>query len=370
LVTVPFFDLKAGYTDRKADLDRALIKVLESGFWIGGPEVAAFEKAWASYCQAPYAVGVGNGTDAITLALWACGISPGDEVLLPALSAYPSAVGVLRSGAVPVFVDVNAEDGLFDVAGAEASITQRTRAILPVHLYGNPCDMDGVSALAKKYSLKVVEDCAQAHGTLWKGRAVGTFSQAAAWSFYPTKNLGAAGDAGAVTTDSPDRSAHLARLRNYGQKDRYEHVEAGVNSRLDPIQALFLSEKLKDLPKKTERRREIGARYDAALLGIKFLRNIQQKEGSQGNRHLYPVFLADPSKREIFRNALLSQGVETLVHYPVIMPDQPATAPASRKGNFGRAKALASSEVSLPIYPELRDDQVSQVLRALEMAAQ
>jgi dTDP-3-amino-3,4,6-trideoxy-alpha-D-glucose transaminase len=367
---VPFHDLGSGYVADRAEVDQAALRVLGSGQWIGGEEVAAFETAWAQAAGSAQAVGVANGTDAITLALWAAGVRPGDEVILPAFSAYPSAVGVMRSGALPVFVDVREEDALIDPALARKALTPRTRAIMPVHLYGNPCAMAELGSIAKEHSLAMVEDCAQAHGLRVEGRPAGSFSAAAAWSFYPTKNLGAAGDAGAVTTDSPELAQRLRRMRNYGQKDRYYHVEEGVNSRLDPLQAAILGARLPKLESRTLRRRAIGARYDEALGGIPQLRRIGIRKGSPGNRHLYPIFADSLAAREALQQGLAKLGVETLVHYPVAMPDQEAAPKFPGQGGFPVARRLADTELSLPIYPEMSEAQVDLVIRALSDTVQ
>lgn len=363
---VPFFDLRAAFRRDREVLEQATLRVLHSGVWIGGGEVEAFEAAWATWAGAPFAVGVANGTDAITLALWAAGVGPGDEVLLPALSAYPTTVGVVRSGATPVFVDVKESDGLLNMGLLESAISSRTKAVLPVHLYGNPCDMPALIDIAERHHLAIVEDCAQAHGVLSVGRPVGSWSTAAAWSFYPTKNLGAAGDAGGVTTANAAVAARLKSLRNYGQKDRYLHEEAGINSRLDPIQAAILAARLPLLELRNAKRRDVGDIYSAVLAGQQLLRPVVPNCADRSNRHLYPVFVPEAGLREPVRSFLEARGVETLVHYPVAMPDQRATPRSQRQGSYPVARKLANTELSLPIYPELEPQQIERVVEALK----
>jgi dTDP-4-amino-4,6-dideoxygalactose transaminase len=362
---VPFNDLGAQYRRLKGPIDRALARVLESGWYVGGPPVDSFEQAFARYSGATHAVGVANGTDALALALRALGIEPGDEVVIPSVSAYPTTVGVVLAQAVPVFADVRLEDGLLDPAALEAQITTETRAVVPVHLYGTPCDLDAIGAVCRKHGLALVEDCAQAHGATWNGNAAGTFGAAASWSFYPTKNLGAVGDAGAITTGSGEVAAKLKRLRNYGQQNRYEHLELGFNSRLDPLQAALLEVKLASLPQELARRRAIAARYDAAFAGHPALSPMRVDPRAVSARHLYPVRLRDPARRPELQAHLAAAQIETLVHYPIAMPDQRATRPEWVRGEFPNGRALCASEVSLPIHPELDDAQVAHVTLAV-----
>jgi dTDP-3-amino-3,4,6-trideoxy-alpha-D-glucose transaminase len=363
---VRFGGLDLQYRRLQRDIDAAVARVLSSGYYIGGPEVEAFERAFSSAIGAPHAVGVANGTEAITLALRAAGVGPGDEVIVPALSAYPTTVGVVQAGAVPVFVDVRADDALLDVALVDREVTERTRAILPVHLYGVPCDGEALEALARRHGLALVEDCAQAHLAASRGRAAGTFGVAAAWSFYPTKNLGAVGDAGAVTTDDPQLAARLKRLRNYGQANRYEHVELGVNSRLDPLQAAVLSAKLPHLAQETVRRRSIAARYDRDLAGLATVKPLGIPAHAVPSRHLYPVRVREASLRDAFQRALADRGVETLIHYPIAMPDQRATLPSWRqRANCPVAREVARTVVSLPMHPDLTDEQVDHVVASV-----
>ena len=363
---IPFTDLGAGYRRLKPQIDAAVARVLASGWYIGGPEVAAFESAFARAMELPFSVGVANGTDAIALGLRALGIGRGDSVLVPALSAYPTTVGVLQAEATPVFVDVD-EHGLMDVAAVEALLPERVRAILCVHLYGNCADIIKLGQLADQHGLAMMEDCAQAHGASRDGVRAGARGQVASWSFYPTKNLGALGDAGAVTCGDEATAGRLARLRNYGQRNRYEHVERGVNSRLDPVQAAILTAKLEFLESETDRRREIARRYDDHLaLTPDRIAPLPVPPRAISNRHLYPVLLPSSAERDGFQAFLAERGIETLIHYPVAMPDQQASDSQWSGGrDFPQARKISSRVVSLPCHPDLAEHQVDEVIAAL-----
>ncbi len=362
---VPFSALGAQYRRHKVELDAAVQRVLESGFYIGGPEVEEFERAFAADCGAGQCIGVANGTDALALALRAAGVKRGDEVIVPAVSAYPTTAAVVQAEAVPVFVDVRLEDGLIDVELVDQSITPLTRAIVPVHLYGSMCAMEELAKISLRRAIPIVEDCAQAHGARLGERPAGSYSLAAAFSFYPTKNLGAYGDAGAMTTGSVEAADKLRRLRNYGQRNRYEHVEPGVNSRLDPLQAALLAVKLRSLPADNARRRALAERYEAGLRGLEGLSLLQIAGGSTPSRHLFVVRLRD-IPREAFQRALAEQGVETLVHYPIAMPDQAATDPSWRaRSQCPNARAFCASVISLPLYPELTEEQIDYTVAAV-----
>lgn len=364
---VPFTDLGAGYRRLRAQIDAAIARVLASGWYIGGPEVAAFEAAFARAMALPFAVGVANGTDAIALGLRALGIGRGDTVIVPALSAYPTTVGVLQAEATPVFVDVD-EHGLMDVAAVEALLPLPVRAILCVHLYGSCADTIRLGELAVQHGLALMEDCAQAHGASRDGVRAGARGQVASWSFYPTKNLGALGDAGAVTCSDEATAARLARLRNYGQRNRYEHVEAGVNSRLDAVQAAILTAKLDFLESENDRRREIARRYDEQLaLARDRIVPLPVPPGAISNRHLYPVLLPSSAERDVFQAFLAERGIETLIHYPIPMPDQKASHLDWGGGrDFPQARSISSRVVSLPCHPDLAEAQVEELIAALE----
>jgi dTDP-4-amino-4,6-dideoxygalactose transaminase len=352
----------------RADLDAAWARVSASGWYVGGPEVEAFEARFAAFTGVRNAVGVANGTDAIALALRALGVGAGDRVIVPALSAYPTTVGVVQAGATPLFVDVG-EDGLIAPSAVERALgaTPSVRAVVCVHLYGVCADAPALRALVGRRGVALVEDAAQAHLATRAGGGPGSWGDAAAWSFYPTKNLGAFGDAGAVTTADDAVAARLRRLRNYGQENRYEHVEVGFTSRLDPLQAAILMVKTAALEIETQRRREIGARYDRAFSDVGgALRPLPIPAGCVPNRHLYPVLVASAGDRPAFQAHLDARGVETLIHYPIAMPDQRASDPAWSAGEaFPVARSICERVVSLPVHPDLTDDEVERVTAAV-----
>jgi len=309
---------------------------------------------------------VSSGTDAVRLALQAAGVGPGDEVIVPANTFIASAEGVSHCGAVPVFVDCLADTANIDPAGIEAAVTPRTKAILPVHLYGQPADMDAISAIAERHGLAIVEDACQAHGALYKGRPCGSFGVAAAFSFYPGKNLGALGDGGAVTTSSPAAKEQIALLRNHGQSDKYTHAVIGYCNRLHNLQAGLLSVKLARLPEANEARRRAAAQYDAALTGVAGVTPIAVRDDVESVYHLYVVQVDD---RDVVRERLGEAGVESGIHYPVPLHLQPAYAhlglPA---GRFPVAERLAGRILSLPMYPEISVDQQQYVVDHLRRA--
>jgi dTDP-4-amino-4,6-dideoxygalactose transaminase len=360
--TVPFNALKPA--EDAADVRAAIDRVLASGWFILGPEVEAFEAEFAAASRVPYAVGVGTGTDAITLILRALDIGAGDEVITPPLSAAYSALAVMMAGARPVFADIDPERLTLDPGATEAAITARTRAIMPVHLYGQAADLRPLEAIAQKHNLAIVEDAAQAHLATADGRPVGTIGVAAATSFYPTKNLGAAGDGGAVLTRDAQLAARVKRLRNGGQTTRYRHDEFGVNSRLDEMQAAILRARLKYLPAWTAKRRAIAARYRAALSvpgagGMTALHVPREFDAG----HVYHLFPLLTDARDRFQAHMRHRGIETLIHYPVPIPRQPALQSAS-PAMCPVADQVCAQVVSLPIYPGLSDPAVAAVAEA------
>jgi len=338
----------------KAAIDR----VLASGWFVLGPEVEAFEAEFAAASRVPHAVGVGTGTDAITLMLRALDIGPGDEVITSPLSAAYSALAIMMAGARPVFADIDPERLTLDPRNVEAALTSRTRAIMPVHLYGQAAEMRPLEAIASRHNLALVEDAAQAHLATSDGRPVGTIGIAAATSFYPTKNLGAAGDGGAVLTRDAQLAARVKRLRNGGQTSRYRHDEFGVNSRLDEMQAAILRARLHYLPAWTAKRRAIAARYRAALEGADV--SVPRELDAGHVYHLFPVLTAE---RDRFQAHMKQRHVETLIHYPVSIPRQPAVATTS-PAMCPIADQLCSQVVSLPMYPGLPDAAVAAVAEA------
>ena len=354
---VPFLALTP--REDAAAIDAAIRRVVDSGWFILGPEVDAFEREFAAASGAAHAVGVGTGTDAIALILRALGIGSGDEVITAPLSAAYSALAVMMCGARPVFADLDEERLTLDPKRVEAAITPRTRAILPVHIYGQAADMTALAAIAAHHSLTIVEDCCQAHLATCNGRPVGTFGAAGAFSFYPTKNLGALGDGGAVITNDAALADRIKRLRNGGQVDRYHHAEFGVNSRLDEMQAAVLRARLAFLPDWTLRRRALASAYRAALDGAPV--RVPPEFDAGHVYHLFPIRTPD---RATLQAALSAQGIGSLVHYPVPLPRQPAIAPAL-PDPCPIADRVCDEVLSLPLYPALTEADVARVASAV-----
>lgn len=361
--TVPFLDLQAQHTELAADLDAAALRVLHSDRLVLGPEVEGFEHAWAASAGVRHAVGVASGLDALTLALRAVGVGPGDEVVVPAHTFVATWLSVVHAGAVPVPVDADRVTGGWDPAAVAAAVTPRTAALVPVHLYGHPVDLGPLLALADRYGLAVVDDAAQAHGARLDGLPVGSGARATAWSFYPGKNLGALGDGGAVTTDDPQLAERVRSLRNYGSTTKYRHDEIGWNSRLDEVQAALLSVKLRHLAAWNARRGAVATRYAAALAGLPGLTLPTTAPGSQPSWHLYVV---RSPHRDALRAHLADRGVETVVHYPVPPHRQPAFAgtPAAAT-RLPHAERWADEVLSLPMGPHLRPGQQDAVIDAV-----
>ncbi len=357
-MTVPFNSLKPA--EDAADIKAAIDRVIASGWFVLGPEVDAFESEFAAASGVAHAVGVGNGTDAIMLIFRGLDIGPGDEVITPPLSAAYSALAVMMAGARPVFADIDPERLTLDPRAVEAAITPRTRAILPVHLYGQPADMRPLEAIAARHNLALVEDAAQSQLATADGRPVGTIGIAAATSFYPTKNLGALGDGGAILTRDAQLAARLKRLRNGGQTSRYHHQDAGVNTRLDEMQAAILRARLRYLPAWTAKRRSIAARYRGAF--GEGARIVVPREFDPG--HVYHLFPLLSDTRDRFQAHMTASGVETLIHYPVPIPRQPALASTS-PAVCPVADRVCAQVVSLPMYPGLSDDAVAAVIDAV-----
>jgi dTDP-4-amino-4,6-dideoxygalactose transaminase len=353
---VPFNALTPG--EDAAAVRAAIERVVASGWFVLGPEVEAFEAEFAAASRVPHAVGVGTGTDAITLILRALDIGPGDEVITPPLSAAYSALAVMMAGARPVFADIDPERLTMDPRAAAAAITPRTKALLPVHLYGQAADLRPLEALATEHRLALVEDAAQSHLGTADGRPIGTIGIAAATSFYPTKNLGALGDGGAVLTREAGLAARVKRLRNGGQTSRYHHEEPGANSRLDELQAAILRARLTFLPRWTDRRRAIAAKYRAALSASSL--QVPREFDAGHVYHLFPVLT---EHRDAFQARMRERGVETLIHYPVPIPRQPALKSAS-PAMCAIADRVCSQVVSLPMYPGLSDEAISAVASA------
>lgn len=352
-VRIPFINLRGG--EDEDDVRSAIARVIHGGRFILGPEVEAFESEFAAVCGVGTAVGVGNGTDALALILRALGIGAGDEVIVPGLTAAYTGLAVLMAGARPVFADVEADRLTLDPEACAALITPRTAAILPVHLYGQPADLERLQALAARHGLALVEDCCQAHLATCNGRPVGTFGVAGAFSFYPTKNLGAMGDAGAMVTGDAALAERVRRLRHGGRVDRDRHVDAGVNSRLDELQAAVLRARLPYLRGWTERRRTLAARYAGMLAGT-FVTPVPQHEPG----HVYHLFPVRAVRRDALQRHLRSAGIETLVHYPVPLPEQQAFG-ACAPADCPRSSRAAGELLSLPLHPRLTDEDARAV---------
>lgn len=355
--TIPFIDLRPGEDD--AAVRAAIARVIASGWFVLGPEVEAFEAEFADASGAAHAVGVGNGTDAIALLLRAVGIKGGDEVIVPALTAGYTAMGVLLAGATPVFADVDPETLTIDPASCEAAITRRTVAIVPVHLYGQSADMPALRAIAGRQSLAIVEDCCQAHLGTCAGTSVGTRGAGGAFSFYPTKNLGALGDGGAVITNDASIAARVRRLRSGGQISRYVHAETGVNSRLDELQAAVLRARLQMLPRWTTRRRALAATYRRLLTGS--VRPLHHRDEG----HVYHLFVVRSSERDALQAHLSASRIETLIHYPIPLTDQPAFKPW-RRNDCAVAARAAREILSLPLHHRLADTDVERTCLGID----
>jgi UDP-N-acetyl-3-dehydro-alpha-D-glucosamine 3-aminotranferase len=356
---IPFTDVRLA--EESAQVQAAIERVIRSGWYVLGPEVEAFEQEFAAASGVAHAVGTGNGTDALAIILRALGIGPGDEVITTPFSAAYTALAIVMAGATPVFADIDDERLTLDPAAAERAITPRTAGLMPVHLYGQPADMTALSAVAAKHGLALIEDCCQAHVATCDGTPVGRFGAAGAFSFYPTKNLGALGDGGAVVTGDAALAARMKRIRNGGQSDRYLHTEPGVNSRLDEMQAAILRSRLPWLRRRTDQRRALAARYRSRLADAPVRVPLEVDPG-----HVYHLFPVRTASRSTLQAHLRSAGIETLIHYPVPIPQQPAFGPAASAG-WPVAEAAANQVVSLPLYPALSMtdvDSVSEAIRA------
>ena len=363
---IPLIDLQAQYRAIKPQLDRAVRTVMERGQFILGPEVEALEQELAAYCGTAHAVAVASGTDALELSLRACGVGPGDEVLTTAYSFIATAEAIVAVGAKPVFADIDPVSYALDPAELEARISRRTKAIVPVHLYGHPCDMDAIARIARRHRLAVIEDCAQAIGSRLGGRRVGGFGDTAALSFYPSKNLGACGDGGMVVTDHPRLAQRIRLLRVHGSRRRYRHEVLGTNSRLDELQAALLRVKLRHLERWTAARREHAARYGRAFARRGLLERVRLPQERPGCEHVYHLYTVRLALRDRVQAALERKGISTQVAYPIPLPAQPALAAYRRSGqSFPHAARAAREVLSLPMYPELTPQAIEAVVEAV-----
>ncbi len=361
--SVPFVDLKAQYAALRTEIDPAIQEVLEAAHFVGGPVVERFESEFAAYCGAAFALGVANGTEAISLALRAAGLGPGDEVLVPANSFFASAEAVSNIGAAPVFVDADPETFLMDPDSAAAAITPRTRAILPVHLYGRALDMRPFVELAAVHNLTIVEDCAQAHGAVFAKETIGSSGRLTCYSFYPGKNLGAYGDGGAITTNDPELRRVLLELREHGSPRKYEHARVGYNSRLDTLQAAVLSVKLRHLPDWNSARRRHAETYAEALEGSPIL----PPELPPPGQHVFHLFVVRCSLRDRLQKFLAERGIATGIHYPtpLHLTEAYQRLGAPGPGSLPVAETMAGEILSLPMYAELSPDQMRHTIEAI-----
>ena len=364
---VPFVDLQAQYRAIKAEVDAAIQRVLDTSAFVLGREVEAFERAFAGYVGARECVGVSNGTAALQLALTACGVGPGDEVIVPANTFFATPEAVSTAGATPVFVDCDPATSNIDAAKVEAAVTERTRAVIPVHLYGQPADLDAVSEVAGRHNLVVIEDAAQAHGARYKGRRVGALARAGCFSFYPGKNLGAYGEGGAVVTNDPEVARRVRLLRDHGSAQKYRHEVVGYNFRMEGIQGAVLGVKLKYLDGWNELRRRHAARYRELLAPLERAGALMLPREAAYAEHVYHLFAVQTAARDAMQRYLSAAGVQTGIHYPVPCHLQPAYAQLGhREGHFPEAERQARRVLSLPMFAELTERQLAYVAHAVE----
>ncbi len=364
-IIIPFGNLKLDYLRKKTVIDEAIQSVLESGWFILGEKVRAFEDAFADYCSTKYAVGVGSGTEALHLALISCGVQPGDEVITVANTCVPTVSAITFAGAHPLLVDIDPQTYTLDPTRIEERITEKTKVILPVHLYGQCAAMEHILDIAQRYGLKVIEDCAQAHGSKYKERMAGSMGDAGAYSFYPSKNLGAYGDAGMVVTNDPIIAAQVRMVRNYGEKQRYHHSIKGFNSRLDEMQSAILSAKLQTLDIDNNRRRKIATIYTECLCNID---GVVTPVEAFGRYHTYHQYVIRVEKRAAFQEFLKVRGITTLIHYPIPIHQQESYVECRDQARYlSITENIVPYIVSLPIYPELTEEQVSTILNTVEL---
>jgi len=360
---IPFLDLKAQYEEIKPQVDAAVARVIESAQFVLGPEVAAFEERFAAYCGVRHCVALNSGTSALHLALLAAGVGPGDEVITVSMTFVATTAAILYCGATPVFVDVDPDTWTMDPNLLQAAITPRTKAILPVHLHGLMADMDPIIEVADRAGLIVIEDAAQAHGSEYRGRRAGSIGDIACFSFYPGKNLGAYGEAGAAVTNSSDLARQLALLRDWGQESKYNHVLPGYNFRMDGIQGAVLNVKMAYIESWTEARQTVASHYDRLLARAQFKRPAPPPHC----RHVYHVYAVEVEHRDQVQKALSAAGIGTGIHYPVPVHLQKAYGELGYgRGDFPVTEAIANRFLSLPIYAELQPEQVANVVVELE----
>ena len=363
---IPFLDLKAQYQQIKPEVDVAVAGVMESAHFVLGPQVAAFEERFASYCGVKHCIALNSGTSALHLALLAAGVGPGDEVITVSMTFVATAAAILYCGARPVFVDADPVTWTMDPSLIEGAITPRTKAILPVHLHGLMADMDPIMEIADRNGLVVIEDAAQAHGSEYRGRRAGSIGDIGCFSFYPGKNLGAYGEAGAAVTNSSDLAHQIALLRDWGQESKYNHVVSGYNFRMDGIQGAVLEVKMDYIESWTEARRSVALRYDRLLARGRLRRPTPPSHC----RHVYHVYAIEVEERDRVQRALSAAGIGTGIHYPIPVHLQKAYAELGYgQGDFPVTESVARRFLSLPIYAELQPEHVDKVVLELENAA-
>ncbi|MBC7243237.1 MAG: DegT/DnrJ/EryC1/StrS family aminotransferase [Anaerolineae bacterium] len=361
-MAIPLVDLKAQYRSIQPDIDAAIRRVVENTSFILGKEVQAFEQAFAQYCGADHCIGVSSGTAALHLALRAAGISPGDEVITSPFTFVATAEAIWMAGARPVFVDIHPRYYCIHPDLIERAITPRTKAIMPVHLYGQPADMDPIMDIARRHQLLVIEDAAQAHGAEYHGRRTGTLGDIAGFSFYPGKNLGAYGDAGAVVTNNAELAERVRMLRDHGRRSKYEHEILGYGERLDALQAAILAAKLPHLETWTERRRALARRYHQLLVGAP----VELPEEMSGTRMVYHIYAIRTSHRDALLQHLNAQGIGAGIHYPIPLHLQPSLRYLGyQPGDFPEAERASQEVLSLPLYPEMTDEQQDMIVEAI-----
>lgn len=360
---IPLVDLRRQYLDLKSDIDAAVMRVLDTGQFVLGPEVAAFEREFAEMCMADDGIAVNTGTSALHLALLAAGIGPGDEVITVPFTFVATAAAIGYTGATPVFVDIAPLTFTMDVSQIERAITPRTKAILPVHLYGHAADLDPIMAIAAKHRLVVIEDACQAHGALYKGRPVGAIGDAGCFSFYPGKNLGAYGEGGIVVTSRADFARDIRMRRDWGAENKYHHIVKGFNYRMEGMQGAILRVKLRHLAKWTEARRGHAAAYGEQLADS----GVRMPAEAAYARHVYHVYAVRTTERAELQRALQARGVSTGIHYPIPVHLQPAWAELGHaEGSFPESERAAREVLSLPMFPELTPAQIEQVCAAVK----
>src|SRR5580698_7555259 len=364
-VKVPYLDLKAQYQSIKPEIDAAIARVLESCQFVLGPEVTSFEQEFATYCGAAECIALNSGTSALHLALLAAGVEPGDEVITVPFTFVASVAAVIYAGAKPVLVDIDPRSFTMDPAAIERAITSRTKAILPVHLYGQSADMDPIMDVARRHGLVVIEDAAQAHGAKYKGRTVGSSGNMTCFSFYPSKNLGAYGEGGAVTTSNPEYARTIRMLRDWGQDRKYHHLLKGFNYRMEGFQGAILRVKLRHLERWTEARRAVVNLYNQHLADS----GVETPTEMPWARHVYHVYTLRSEDRDGLQASLQADGIQTGIHYPVPAHLQPAYADLGYgRGAFPHAETAAQQVLSLPLYPELSAQAVAEVAAAVKRA--